>query len=287
MAVCIWEGDVSTDPTVAGNWSTAAVPQAADDVVFDGTAQDNCTGGDITANQVASVTRTADCTITIGASASNALDIDCSGAVVDRGSGTAYWKIDNYTSWHFSGSGTCSIDGQGAANSALTIDATSATVMVGPVAATAAEVDDIDIHAGTVTIWTVQSNDASPIETLDVFGGTVDSHDAIDVISVYGGTLTHESQAITSHVNVYYGKLIYNAAANIGGTVSVYNGGEFTLDEGSGAVVIADTQLYSGATFRDKPSRGTYTLPVETRGCSLLSVTLDLGTHRQYAPTAI
>lgn len=287
MADCIWEGDVSTDPTVAGNWSTAAVPQAADDVIFDSTAQDNCIGGDLTANQVATVTITSDCTIDIGTSAANALDFDCNGVISDKGSGTHYLNCKNTTFWNHYGSGTCSIDGID--NDELMIDASGGTITVGPLSGVPAEfaaASAVTIKAGTVTIDYLTDQAAGNTD-LVIQGGTVTCNDGIDILTISGGTLYFEGDQAIATAHIYGGKVYYNSTGNITTMAYVYSGGELTFEDGYTSVTVADIHLFTGATLRDPHKYVTWTAPPELHGCKLGDVTIDLGVHRQYAVTDI
>lgn len=278
MADCRWVG-TTTDPAVGANWSTAAVPQAADDVIFDSTALGNCDGGDLTANQVGSITITDDCTIDIGTSAADALDFDCNGIVEHAGSGTHYLNIKNTTEWNVYGSGTFYIDGID--NDALNIDASGATIYVGPVAATPAEFDTvITIDAGTVHIQAV-TDQAAAVTDLTMNGGTTDSESGWATFYLYGGTHTQDEGGMVTY-NGYGGKCIYNSNTKIDGVASIYSGNELTFEENFRAVTVDDCHLFSGAILRDPHGRVTFTAAFELHGCDMVDVTLDLGTHRKY-----
>jgi len=237
MANCIWEGSVSTNPAVGGNWSTAAVPQAGDDVIFDGTAQDDCIGGDLTANTVASVTIAADCTIDIGTDESDALDLACNGEVNDWGTGTRYLNIESTTSWNLWGSGDVFIDGMN--NDYLHIDAPSAAVTVGPVPDTPAEFEHrVTVSAGTVSIKYL-TDDSGPSPTdLTVDGGTVSVYDDLDVLIVTGG-------AVNTYDNIDTAKIHDGTWTHEEGTLAtgLFCGGK-TLYNSDGA--ITDFELYAG-----------------------------------------
>ena len=284
MADRTWEASVDTDPTDGNNWNPVGVPGVGDDVIFDDTAQDNCAGGDLTGNQVGSITRTDDCIITIGTSAADALDFDCNGIVEDAGSGTAYWNIQNTTEWNFYGTGTCYIDGID--NDALNIDASGATVYVGPIPATPAEFDTlITIDAGTVHLQAVTDQGAA-ITNLTVHAGVTDSESGWAVFRQYGGTHTQEAGGVVVYYG-YGGKCIYNSNTALSANSYVYGSHELTFEENFRAVTMAAGELYAGAVLRDPHGRVTFTAPLELEGCNLLDVTLDLGRHRKYVVTDI
>ena len=283
MARCAWEGDVSTDPTVAGNWSTAAVPAAADDVVFDGTASDDCIGGDLTANQVATVTIADDCIINIGVSAADALDFDCSGVVQDRAqSGTRYLNIKNSTSWNVYGGGIISIDGID--NDALNIDARDGTVTVGPILATPAEFDTtITIKSGTIDLLYV-TDQAAAATDLTMHGGTATCESALATVRQTGGKLYHNEGVMAAYYGdggtCYYnsGGTLTLAEVDVGGTL------DFAYD--FRPVTVTTARIKRGTVW-DIYGRVTWTNAVETPDCWISDCTVNFGFNKKYTVAGI
>lgn len=285
MATNIWQGDVSTDPTVPGNWSLGWVPAAAEDILFDGTATDDCVGGDLTANVVASITIADDCTIDIGASAADALDFDCNGVVENHGTGTTFLNVKNSTEWNHYGSGTHSIDGID--NDALNIDASGATVTVGPISGTPAEFDTtMLVEAGTVTFDYVTDQAAADTD-LTVKGGTVETNGGIDAAKQKGGTWTHEAGGM-NNVTADGGKLKYNSATKIDGTLDIHPGGEITFEDNFRAVTVDDCHFHDGGgVLRDPHGRVTFANPFELHDCTLGECTIELPPDKKYTVVAI
>jgi len=281
MATNIWQGDVSTDPTVAGNWSAGHVPAAAEDILFDGTASGDCVGGDLTANQVASITITSDCTIDIGTSAADAVDFDCSGEVQDAGTGTRYLNIKNCTQWNVYGGGTVYVDGID--NDALNIDAGGGTVYVGNLGSgvgNAAEFDTtVTVEAGRVYI-TDLTDQAAAATDLTVRGGTVHCQSTLDTVKQYGGNLYMEMAAGIDDYYGYGGKCYYNSDGKVDGTAEIH-GGELTFEDDFRPVTVDACHLFSGATLRDPHSRVTWTAPPEFHGCDVSDCTVEFGRHKK------
>lgn len=285
MADNYWEGSVSTVPTLAGNWSLTHVPAAAENIHFDGTAQNNCVGGDLaTGVQVASITIHDDCVIDIGTSAADALDFDCNGVLENRGTGTSYLNVQNTTQWNHFGGGSHSIDGID--NDELNIGPGSGTIRVGPLAATPAEFDTtMTVKAGNVRFDYVTDQVAADTDLI-VLGGTVETNDGIAAATMYAGTWTHNSGGMATPL-IYGGKMKYNSGSNISGTLSAY--GEFTLEDNFRGPTIAACHVFSGGRLWDPQGRATWTLPVELHGCSLGDgrTVVELGTHKKYTVAAI
>lgn len=282
MPNCIWQGDVSTDPTVNGNWSTGAVPAAGDDVIFDGTAQADCVGGPLAGVQIISLTITADCTINIGASAADALDLDCAGPVNDWGSGVRYLNVQNSTSWNVGGSGTCYVDGID--NDGLTINSTG-TVVVGPIITVPAEFNTtIVVINGTVTFHYVTDQAAAATNVM-VLGGTVYCYDDWDVVQVFGGNVyQHDGSGLS--VYVYGGILYWNSTDKCGDTIlEVYTEGEATFKHNAGGCTVDACKIYGG-TVDDPNGMVTWTTAVEVHGLDS-SATINWGPQKKHTIAAI
>jgi len=282
MAENYWQGDEDTDPTTAGNWSLGHVPAAAENIHFDGTAEDNCVGGDLTANQVASITIHDDCVIDIGTSASDALDFDCNGVVENHGTGTTYLNIENSTFWNHYGRGKHSIDGID--NDALNINAPSGIITVGPLATVPAEFDTtMTVKTGDVTFDYVTDQAAADTDLI-VLGGVVELNDGIDAATMYAGRWTQQAGGI-NNPNIYGGKMKYNSGTKIDGTAVVY--GELTFADNFQGPTVDDCHVFARGILRDPQGRVTWTNPIELHGCSLADVTINLGRHKKLTVAAI
>lgn len=282
MADNYWDGSESTAPTLAGNWSLAHVPAAAENIHFDGTAENNCVGGDLTANQVASITIHDDCAINIGTSASDALDFDCNGVVENHGTGTTYLNIQNSTFWNHYGRGKHSIDGID--NDALNINAPRGIIAVGPLATVPAEFDTtMTVKAGAVTFDYVTDQAAADTDLI-VLGGSVETNDGIDAATIYAGKWTHEAQGM-NNLNIYGGKVTYNSGTKIDGTAVVY--GELSFADNFRGPTVDDCHVFPGGILRDPQGRVTFTNPYELHGCDQDECTIQTGKNKKYTVAAI
>ena len=286
MATVYWTGAVSTDPTVGGNWSTAVVPAVNEDVVFPATATVNCIGGDLSGVAVNSVTIQEGCSIDLGTSTAVPLAFDVGGAatnvVNDYGSGTKYLTCNNAAQWNVYAGATMEIDGVD--NTELNINASGATIVIGPTygAANNAEFDKIGfIKAGTVTLRNIlQSDDATALDINGIFGGTVHSEIPLRNVYQYGGALYQEEGAVAA----YYGeggKLNYASAGTIALLV-IGPGGEVDFNSDFRARTVTEADLNAGATLTDTYRTVTWTNPIEFHRCSIVDCTIDLGANREY-----
>ena len=244
--VNIWLGNVSTDPATAGNWSKT--PEAGDTLRFDATAVKNCAGGAVGV-QVASVTITRDCSINFGTSIESPLVLDCSAGVMDEGTGSGFFSIANATSWYVHNTGTRYIDGIAGTAGALTIDASSSSIYVGPNIAAAARFAKITVIRGTVTLTKVEAlagGGAAP--ALSMTGGTVDAWDALAAVTVAAGLLRQHSQNIT--------------------TLVLSTGGSLDASDHPG-LTIGTTTMYDGSSITDPLNAITYTAPIVNKGSTI------------------
>ena len=286
MANVKWQGDISTDPTVAGNWDTAAVPAAGEHVVFDGTATGNCAGGAIAAD-IGSLTITDDCTINIGTSHAVPLAFTCTaGLVTDMGSGTRYLAPAAAARVVEMGSGTVDLDG--ADNVLLLINAPSATVTVGddPWGANTCDFTTVIVEAGLDVVLKNVETAADGVYTLHIRGGTVETWSGLVEARQTGGVWTHRMGAVT---NMYLsgGECRYNATETIGTKAYVYSGGKLNFTYAGSAVTVAACEFRAGATSLDPWGRVTWTAAPEGHNCSVKDCTLDFGFHKKYTIAAI
>ena len=286
MADCIWLGTVSSVPTLAGNWSTAAVPAAGDDVIFPYDATVNVDGGAIVAD-IGSLTVEEGCAISIGTSAAVPLTFvgdDAATVVNDNGRGVRYLSGQDTVQWNVRGKGTVYVDGR--FNDELNIDADGATVVVGPIRATPAEFDVIGtIAAGNLVrlvAVTTQAAGAVPINA--IFGAKIYTESSLTTVFQYGGTLYVRGAAGLTNWYGSAGALHYEGAGTPIAILSVRASAQAIFDGDFRAVTVTAASLYSGGTIRDSYGRITWTGGVHLVECSLSNVTLDVGPNREYAP---
>ena len=282
MATNRWEGDVSTDPTTAGNWSLGAVPAVDDDVVYDGTATAASIGGDLSANQVGNITFREDYPFDTATSALR-LQFDCKGAVDIRCGGTHYLDIDSTAETsQINVNSAATVYLVGLNNLSLNVSAAAAIVEVGTVT-TAMEASTATVKAGTVTFWQWQ-NIAAAAPNLFVHGGTVKTYDALGTVRQSGGVWTHVEDVCGS-IYLPGGRCKYNSGGTLTGLY--LEGGHFDLGEGWRPVTITATQVRAGSTILDPRGRGTWTAGPEFHNCSIADCTVDFGFHKKYTIAAI
>ena len=283
MAICRWQGDVSSDPTVGGNWSTGVVPAVNDDVIFDGTAQSAPTGDDMSGVQVDTLTFAEDYAYDTATWAAP-LEFDVEFAVDIRCAGTHYLTIDNSTQINVNGAATVYL--RGLDNDKLNVDATGAIAEVGDRAgAVAMEFDAAEISAGTVTFWEWESKAAAAPVLLTVHGGTVKTYEAITVARQDGGVWTHFEGASTV-LHLAGGTCRYNSDGAVA-TFVYLEGGQLDLSRGWRAVTIAATEVRAGSSLVDPNGRVTWTAAPEFHNCSFDDTTVDFGFHKKYTVAAI
>ncbi len=280
MALVIWQGDVDTDPTTAGNWSTAAVPQAGDDVLFDGSASGNCAGGDVSANLVQSITVTSNCTIDIGTSLEVPIDFDCAGPLIDSGSGTRFWKVENTTAWECYGTGECHIDGID--NDGLVINASAATIWVGENPVVPAEFgDQVSVVAGTINILYL-TDQAAAAPDLIVRGGVVVTQDALAAVEQYGGRWHHRGFGqVVASATIHAGTAHYETTGTLTAGF-VYAAGTLTFENNVDGCIVTNCTVEGGGKLLDPNGVVTWTNPVAVTGTSVKSGAIDFGSNKTY-----
>jgi len=262
MADVYWQGDVSSDPTVAGNWSTAAVPQAGDDVIFDGTATALPDGGNLAGNAVGSIVFDSTYSFTTASSGTPLqFQLAADGTVDIRCSGTHYLDIDESLQVNVTGGATVYLVGLN--NDSLRVNGSGATVEVG-VAGTPAEFDDVILDKGTATIIACEDQ-AGGGAAFDLYvnGGTAKVYDAVDDARQTGGKWYQYDEPIDDPTIL--GGTFYHMA---GGTVAtdgkidgtlIIRGGTVDLSKSYLPFTIDAMTVGKGSTFRDPHGRVTYT----------------------------
>lgn len=116
-------------------------------------------------------------------------------------------------------------------------------------------------------------------------GGKVETNSAMTTVTKTGGTLTHNSGAITTLTNDS-GTVVYNGT----GTITNYTGADgsvLDLSQDIRALTITNCTLYKGAKIIDPNKRVTWTNGISLIQCNLNDVNLDVGTNVKVTPVTL
>jgi hypothetical protein len=284
MATKYFDGDVSGDVTVAGNWDGNALPAANDDIVFDGDLIDSAVTtivGNLTVT-VSSVLNKPNCTQDFGADGTPlAWDIGGTGdkKVHDQGTGTKYLDFDNWVEWNIL-AGTAEIAGDTAAANTLYIG--GATVTIGDL-----EADEITVDGGTVTIGEdLTENDGATAPNMIIHGGTVTCESPLGRVDQYSGILRQMAGVITAlYVNggATYINALDSGATGVITVAQVESGGKLDFSEDPRAKTVTACSVESGGTLHDPLGVVTWPNDFSTPHCGLNDCTIDVGRNRKYA----
>ncbi len=306
MAVKIWTGTVSTDPTVAGNWDPSGQPADGDSIIVPATAGVAMAGADLT---TAGTVHFVGFTIEEGfgfavGSADTYLQIDLENPAVawfDANIAAivqVYLDIDNYGVINVTRSpagptGEFGVNliglhddgtaGRGVIN--VNLSSSTGTVGIGANADQDMEVNQINVIGGTATVGAaVTEFDDAGAPDVEVTGGTLTTKCNLTTATVYAGTWNHTEDATVTTANVWGGTCNYFST----GTAATFNiGGIVDLSNNLANRTFTTTILYRGGSLIDPYKATTFTNGIDITGVDLAGVTLNLGTHLTVQRTAI
>ncbi len=250
MANRTWEGSVSGDYSVAGNWVEGSVPVNADDVRIPATSTQAITSG---LNQSA-VTLTS-FTVEDGAPA--------------MGTETAYLQIGT-GAFRFAGSGTSLIDLGSSAIVAYVDDTVTPAEGYAGLYLKGSAISQLILNGGhtalawrmgeTATATSIRINGSAAIywggsvtnTTFHANNGTAVIRHAVTTLNVVGGTIRTQGSAAVGTINVY-GGICYPESS---GTVTTLNmlGGTTSLLSSGIARTVTNWKLDPGAVMRHDPA---------------------------------
>ena len=302
-----WTGAVSSDPAVAGNWSTAAVPADGEVIVIPQAGQAAMAGGDLTVGATLQFRgfRLKDGFAFAIGSLATYLQVELTDtavyydAEIDGGGGQVFLDVDNYHEIRVQDA-VAGASGQFGVNLIGLHDAddtggrgtiyvnlvnAAGTVGIGANPNEDMEVNAIEVARGIVTIGPkVTENDDAAAPDLTVTGGTVYCHCPLGTLTVTGGTVYLMGAATVTALNCWGGTVYYESdgtctTAKIGGTVDCTRDGR--------ARTFTTTHLYRGGSLKDPDKTITFTNAPNLQGCSLADVSLELGKNLTIARGAI
>ena len=295
------------DWSTAANWDTSAVPVDADDVAIENSAISILYGLAQSAVELTSLRVESTMTGAIGLPRTNsggyveyrdtALKTSATTATID-GSGSSRinieWDTDVKTACTVNGTGTAAetnvppmiLSGGHATN---TLNVNKGTVGVAYYAGDTASIATADI--GYITNKSSDANvsfgSGTTLATLATRGGATVAECAISTALTHsGGTVEVAAAATVATLNNRGGTVYYTST----GTCTTLNasGGSVTdFRRNSSGRTFTNANTFSGAAIYDPAASVTWTNGIDLEQCGLLDVTLDLGDHLTWTPTAI
>ncbi len=282
--ICIWDGSTDGDWGTAANWLNTTVPVTTMTAIIPANATVDIDGAGGAEAAFDKLIIEEGCSITIGTRTSAAgivpLDLtfasETNATAVLAGSGLTYLKLTEAKGITVNHAAAAPGTGEYGLNlttatatneSPIVIKCSSGeSVSLGANANESAKFETIKIHGGDVAIGdTVTEKGASAPDSLSVYGGDVVCDSAIGIVTVYDGTLRQNTGAIaTGHA--YGGTLFYNSGAALSGTMNIYNGGTFNLDEGLSGTTLNLCKIWPGGTFVDNFFNTTSTISPQQGG---------------------
>ena len=313
MATRTWLGGTSTDPTVAANWSGAAVPVNDDTVIVPASTAVAIVGADQSAIDVAELIIEDGYEEDIGSRTTPwSLGRAAGADITWGGTGTAYLEIagDNSGGDAFlRGSGTLYIASSGAEEliDDMYISSTSGTIYVGYKQGDAAEIDTIHITgAGTVYIGDAVTNTAADNgPAVYASAGTVYTRSKLATFSNRGATVTFSNcvaptvtqesgtiyftgaggVAITA-MTIYAGSVYYNSGDTITSLV-IGNGGTVDFASNTRGCTVTAVEMYGAGVYRDTSGAVAVGTTLDLNYTALSTATVDVGPNRRITTGAV
>ncbi len=295
MATRIWIGtSTAGDYSVAANWTTATVPEAGDDVVFENSTQAVTAGFDQSAIALASFTVKQSYTGAIGTIAgSTVVYLQVAATTVTIG------DHDGYSSP--TGSNQLLLDFGSSTPATITVHNTATTATdtdIMPLQILAANASTkLFVRRGKVGVANAKSGETSTIDTIDSAWVTNKASDSqisvgsgvtLETWNQTGGSCTLNSATTTAltlidgtlttngtgtHVvcNIWGGRFTSNST----GTITTLNcrGGVSDFLLSNAARTVTTTDVWPGMTLRSDPAVVTYTNDPEQQVEGILTVT--------------
>ena len=292
------------DWSTASNWDTGVVPVDNDDVIIENSAVSILYGLAQSSIDLTSLTIQSTFTGTIGLPRTNAdgyveyrptyLQIGSALSSI-TGSGSGRIKIDNGTDQgavYIYGSGTRAETG------------IPSILLLGSHASQAVTINKGDVGIGffggetavvaalNVGYMSQQASDSKlaigsgvTLTALTINGGVTTCNSAATTIVQEAGTLTIGEDATATTLTVRGGTCYYNSS----GTTTTGNavGGVLDFRQDSRGRTFTNANVYKGATIYDPMASVTWTNGLDLQQTGLEAVTLQLGPHRTWTPSAI
>ena len=302
----IWIGNADTgpdDPSTPGNWDTGVVPLDGEHAVIPaGITEDHAiAAGDIRYDAGTNPRALSTFTVaegydqTVGSPAVTDVDLRylkiTADTVTFAGGGESYLWVEGASRILVSKAGTSAATGEYSLDLTCVDETTTLDIQAGSgqkigIAALPGEqssLTTINVSGGEVTI----GSDVT-VDTLNVTGGIVRNLATIasgKTINVYGGVLDQQDDCVGS-VNIRGGVMYYRGTGTIANVI-ISGQGVMDLSLDRRGRTFTATKLYYGAALRDPWTTVTHTNKIQLIYCGLDDVTLDLGDHVEFAPTAL
>lgn len=284
----------------ATNWSTGAVPIAADDVVIENTAVSILYGLDQSAVVLTSLRIEKSFTGDIGLPTRNAngyaeyqeeyLKISATTGTIGRGEGDGSGRIkinlgsvQSANTVHSTGTSDDEAEGVEAVLLKGTHASNTLTVLGGTVGVAVFGGETATIATLKVTAGSVRCGSGVTLTTVrQSGGGTVEIASACTTLTQdpEGGILRVLGAGAVTTVNAYGPNLDYQGS----GAITTLNvTGTISFEGNIVARTVTNTNLYADSTLRDRSNSVTFTNPIATPGTTIDNVNLLVGVGRTYA----
>ncbi len=217
MATTIWTGASSGSPDLDANWS-GSKPANGDTAIVPADATVDIDGFDHNVIGVAKMIFEPGCDINIGTEASPwIIDIDSAPGILETSGEGNIWLKSDITLAQIRAAGSGGADGTyklnlvsrtaaGIVTTEISADS-GQSISIAANAGESAYIDTVRVHGGDVTLG-LDLTAVTADMTLQVGGGDVICHSAIDIVKLYGGDLEMFG-TISDLLELYGGRLYY------------------------------------------------------------------------------
>jgi hypothetical protein len=122
--------------------------------------------------------------------------------------------------------------------------------------------------------------------TIEQTGGSIYSRSAVVTVTQEAGSKFY-LDAIATATTIQVGGTVYDRSSGTITTLRVLDGGVFDKRMDSRAQTITNASVYSGASIYDPLATVTWTNGLDLMYCGLEDVTLQLGKHKTWTPSAV
>jgi len=296
----------TTDPTIAANWSTAAVPADQEIIVFPATAAYACAGGDLTGGGVKAFQGfiiEEGYAYQIGSLAAY-LQIDMLDGVlyydveIAATTSQVFLDVDNYHRIVVTRS-TPQSTGQYGVNLIGLHDADdtagrgtiyvacangASTVGIGANTGELMEANKIVVTGGTCTVGDLVVEFGGAVAPdVEVTNGTLRCYCPVGAYDVLGDLVYHED-GVVGTLNAD-GGIVYYKSDGTATTVNIQGKVDCTLD--LRGRTWTNCNIYRGGSLIDPYKTLTLTNDIDLEGCGIEDIAIDLGTHLTLSRAAI